>query len=90
MTDGGLTTVGSLPRPVPVMIAKYLNFDVSRLRQILFEIQPSVAKRVFRFRGRVAPTCSQFHLAFDDPHPFSAAAGHRLQHHRKARFARLR
>ena len=62
-----------------VGIGEDLDFDVTRLFQIFFEIQAGVTEGVERFGGSVAPSGSEVGIAGDEAHAFSAAAGDRFQ-----------
>src|SRR3984893_6374153 len=66
---------------IAVGIGEHLDFDVPRMRQIFFDQKGFIAKAVFRLP---AASCqSRFEILFflHHTHPFSSAAGARLQQH---------
>src|SRR5665213_744001 len=67
-------------------VAEHLDFDVARLLQVLFQIDRGVAERRFGLVGSRRQRQHQIIRGLRDLHAASAAAGGRLDQHRKADF----
>ena len=65
-------------------VAEHLDFDVARLLQIFFQIDRGVAERRFGLVGSGRERQHQIVGGLRDLHAASAAAGGRLDQHRKA------
>ena len=65
-------------------VAEHLDFDVARLLQIFFQIDRGVAEGRFGFVGRGRQRQHQVVGGLRDLHAAPAAAGGRLDQHRKA------
>src|SRR5947207_5428998 len=69
-------------------VAKHLDFDVARPLEIFFEIDRIVPERDLGFGPRARQRQGQFGFGAHDLHAASAAAGGRLDQHRKTNIAR--
>jgi len=67
---------------ISVLVGQYLNFHVPRTRQKLFEVYPGISEVGFGFLLSHPDGASQFIFAVNNAHPFSAASGGGLDHHR--------
>src|SRR2546425_11553896 len=66
---------------VAVAVGKYLNLDMPRPRNHLFEIEVRVAKSRSRLGLCGLKSRSKFAFCVDLSHAFTATSGHGLQHH---------
>ena len=69
---------------VAVEIAQDLDFDVARVDDVPFEIDPTVAKRHLCFGPCRLISMEQLGFIEGDPHPATPSAGRRLDHDRIA------
>ncbi len=67
---------------VAVRVADELNFDVARIDDEFLQIDLIAAEGPLRLAGRIADGRLQLLFGIHPAHPFSAATGRCLQHHR--------
>src|SRR5205823_3474189 len=65
-----------------VFVGKDLHFNVTRLFQIFFEVEPRITEGVQCFGGSIAPSRGKFRIAGHEAHAFSAATGDSLEQNR--------
>ena len=72
---------------VAVLVAQDLDFDVPRPLDVFFDVDARVAEGGLGFGRCLLPGARQREVVGRHPHPLAAAAGRRLEQHRKADLA---